>query len=122
MRQLTGEVKGMREFHSEELATHAGLESSVVIREGGGEALTGVRIGRVLARDIRLVEETDVLPRTEGNTGARVSKVSVHSLLRGLRPRACAESPRAGTGRSHAWPVRTMGAPVRSDNPIGAKR
>jgi hypothetical protein len=44
-------VKGMKESNSEELATHAGPESCVVTREGGGEALTGVRIGRVSSRE-----------------------------------------------------------------------
>ncbi len=58
-RALTGEVKGMKESYSEEPATHAGPESCVATREGrkgglrpGDEALTGVRIGRVLSLEI----------------------------------------------------------------------
>jgi len=62
----------MKESHSEELATHAGPESCVVTREGGGEALTGVRIGQVLSRERRFIGRADVLLRTEGNTVARV--------------------------------------------------
>ena len=72
VRQETGEVKGMKESHSEELATHADPESCAVTREGGGEALTGARIGRVSSRERRtLDEEADVVLRTEGNTGTR---------------------------------------------------
>ena len=62
----------MKESHSEELATHAGPESCAVIREGGGEALTGVRTGRVSSRETGTFEEADVLRRTEGNMGERV--------------------------------------------------
>ena len=34
------------------VATHAGPESCAVVREGGGEALTGERAGRVLSREM----------------------------------------------------------------------
>ena len=52
VRQLTGEMKGMQESYSEELATHDGPESCASAREGRGEALTGVRIGRVSSLEI----------------------------------------------------------------------
>jgi RNA-directed DNA polymerase len=41
----------MRESYVEGLATHSGPESCVAVREGSGEALTGVRAGRVLSRE-----------------------------------------------------------------------
>ena len=41
----------MKEPYGEGVATHIGPESCVVVREGGGEALTGVRAGRVLSRE-----------------------------------------------------------------------
>jgi hypothetical protein len=41
----------MKESYVEGLATHDGPESCAVAREGGGEALTGVRAGRVLSRE-----------------------------------------------------------------------
>ena len=41
----------MKESYGEGLATHTGPESCVVGREAGGEALTGVRAGRVLSRE-----------------------------------------------------------------------
>jgi hypothetical protein len=42
----------MEVSYSEGLANHTGPESCVVIRKDGGEALTGVRTGRVLSREI----------------------------------------------------------------------
>jgi hypothetical protein len=41
----------MQESYGEGLASHTGPESCVVARKGGGEALTGVRVGRVLSRE-----------------------------------------------------------------------
>jgi RNA-directed DNA polymerase len=42
----------MQESYGEGVASHTGPESCVVVREGGDEALTGVRAGRVLNREI----------------------------------------------------------------------
>lgn len=42
----------MEVSYSEGLANHAGPESCVGVREGAGEALTGVRAGWVLSREI----------------------------------------------------------------------
>ncbi len=42
----------MKEPHVEGLATHDGPESCVDVRKGVGEALTGVRVGEVLSREI----------------------------------------------------------------------
>ena len=41
----------MKESYVEGLATHDDPESCAVTREGGGEALTGARAGRVLSRE-----------------------------------------------------------------------
>ena len=41
----------MKESYVEGLATHSGPESCVAVREGSGEALTGVRAGRVFSRE-----------------------------------------------------------------------
>jgi hypothetical protein len=43
----------MKEPYGEGVAIHAGPESCAVAREGGGEALTGERTGRVLSREIQ---------------------------------------------------------------------
>src|SRR5690242_16392700 len=54
--------KEMRELYTEGLATHGGPESCAVVREGGGEALTGVRAGRAIE------------PRNQGVRGADAVK------------------------------------------------
>ena len=53
----TGEVLRMREPYGEGVATHAGPESCVVDREVGGEALTGVRAGWAMSREIRALRK-----------------------------------------------------------------
>ena len=40
--------EGMREPYTEGVAIHGDPESCVVVREGGGEALTGARAGRAI--------------------------------------------------------------------------
>ena len=45
----------MKEPYGEGVAIHTGPESCIVAREGGSEALTGVRAGRVSSREIRVV-------------------------------------------------------------------
>ena len=44
----------MEESHVEGLAAHDGPESCVDVRKGTGEALTGVRAGRVFSRESEL--------------------------------------------------------------------
>jgi hypothetical protein len=41
----------MKESYGEGVANHTGPESCVVVREGGGEALTGERAGQPLSRE-----------------------------------------------------------------------
>ena len=45
----------MKEPYGEGVATHTGPKSCVGTRKGSGEALTGVRIGWVLSREMRFV-------------------------------------------------------------------
>ena len=52
----------MRALYIEGLATHGGPESCVGVREGDGEALTGVRAGRAIE------------PRNQEGRGADVVK------------------------------------------------
>ena len=51
----------MKESYVEGLATHDGPESCVIAREGGGEALTGVRAGRVLSRERNSLRGADAV-------------------------------------------------------------
>lgn len=88
----------MQESYCEELATHTDLESCVAVRKGWGEALTEVRMGRVLSRET-VFQDADVVAETEGNILHTVM-ARCAGALRGLRPRARTETPFAGTGRS----------------------
>lgn len=58
----------MQEPYIEGLATHSSPESCAAAREGGGEALTGVRSGTVLSREIRHSGTPTLLSETEGHT------------------------------------------------------
>ncbi len=51
----------MKESYVEGLATHGGPESCVAGRKASGEALTGVRAGRVLSRENHCLRSADVL-------------------------------------------------------------
>ena len=51
----------MKESYVEGLAAHSGPESCVVAREGRGEALTGVRAGRVLSRERHSLRGADAV-------------------------------------------------------------
>jgi len=75
----------MKEPYGEGRASHTGPESC-----GGGsnamaEALTGVRMGRVLSREGVRVQGVDVVDVTEGNTGC-IASARYAMTLRGRRP------------------------------------
>jgi hypothetical protein len=53
----------MRELYIEGVAIHGGPESCAGVREGGGEALTGVRAGWAIEPRNHLVRGADVVPR-----------------------------------------------------------
>ena len=54
----------MKESHVEGLATHDGPESCADARKGVGEALTGVRAGRVLSRESESLRGADAVRRS----------------------------------------------------------
>ena len=54
----------MKESYVEGLATHDGPESCGVACEGSGEALTGVRAGRVLSRERTFLRGADAVRRS----------------------------------------------------------
>ena len=51
----------MKEPYAKGLAAHSGPESCVVARKGRGEALTGVRAGRVLSRERHSLRGADAV-------------------------------------------------------------
>lgn len=53
----------MKVSYGKELATHTGPESCGAAREGGAEALTGERAGRVFSRERHLLRDADAVRR-----------------------------------------------------------
>src|SRR6478736_1340459 len=93
----------MEELYVEGVATHGGPESCVVVREGGGEALTGARAGRAIEpRNVqfgvptlsewRKATSAAAIPR--GAVGPRVVTEPGH--VRNLHAREPGESAPAG--------------------------
>src|SRR3954449_1116281 len=90
--------KEMRELYIEGVAIHGGPESCVGVREGVGEALTGVRVGGAIEPRNQSVRGADAV-QLGGRRDRRSRYASGRWTLRGLRTQACAESPCARTGR-----------------------
>src|SRR3954471_16015353 len=96
--------KEMRELYGEGLAIHVGPESCVGVREGVGEALTGVRAGWAIEpRNLNEVRGADAVTRAEGHIGSGVIASRWRTPC-GLRTWARTESPCARTGRSRDYP------------------
>lgn len=92
---------------SEGVAIRADLESCVIIREGGGEALTEERTGQPLSRE-RLIPDADTVTYVEGNTQRRAS-ASVACDPAWSKTLACVETSCSGTGISWGWPASITG-------------
>ena len=67
----------MRTLYIEGVATHDGPESCVGVCEGVGEALTGVRAGQLLSREINGFGVPTLLSRTEGHIPGGVMRNTV---------------------------------------------
>lgn len=92
----------MEESYGEGLANHTGPESCGGDSNVTAEALTGVRTGQVLSREILFNFGVPTLwDIAEGNIGY-IGTARYIRTLRGRRPCACTETPCTGTGRSHA--------------------
>jgi hypothetical protein len=70
--------------HSEEVANHAVLESCVCVPRGASEALTEVRIGQPLSREINVIPGAHAFDAVEGNMIGR-DNASVLLTRRGRR-------------------------------------
>jgi hypothetical protein len=97
----------MKTLYVEGVAIHDGPESCVVFRKEGGEALTGVRTGQSLSREIMEFGVPTLSKQAEGHIGGSVI-ASCRRTLRGQRNCACTESPCTRAGRSHARPGRLI--------------
>jgi len=87
----------------EGVAIHDGPESCGGVREGVGEALTGVRAGQPLSREITTSGCRRRRMRRKATSPAALAR-AVRWTPRGLRTCACTESFCARTGRSHCSP------------------
>jgi len=71
VRRETGKEERVQVPYSEGLANHAGTESCVAYREVRREALTGVRVGQPLSREIIILQGADAFTPAEAiRTGA----------------------------------------------------
>ena len=95
----------MKESYGEGLASRPGLESCTDGRKAVREALTEVHLGQVLSREMDGNQSADVAHNSEGNTSER-DNASERWTLRGHRPCACMETPRARTGIPRQPPTR----------------
>jgi hypothetical protein len=98
----------MQESHRKGLASHPDPESCMAGREAASEALTGAHAGWVLSCEIIAIGVPTSFSKAEGYT-APGANASLTRTLRSLRPRACMETPRAGTGRPHRHPWPSVG-------------
>jgi RNA-directed DNA polymerase len=94
----------MRTPDIEGVATRDGPESCAGIREGAGEALTGVRAGWAIEPRNHHFGVPALSHEAEGNIVSSVS-ASCWRTPRGLRTCACTESSCARTGRSRCSPA-----------------
>ena len=101
----------MKESYGEGLATHTGPESCGAAREGGIEALTGVRAGRVFSRERTILRGADAV----GESGR---PHLVHRDRKVRRSPARSETPSTYGNTSHEnreipCPPETNGVPGR---------
>jgi hypothetical protein len=93
----------MRVLYGEGPATHTGPESCIGAGNCAGETLTGERTGRPLSRERSspAIAGTPGCRRRGSRRKAGRADIARHVWTpRGLKPRACTETSRTGTGRS----------------------
>jgi hypothetical protein len=100
----------MKKSHECEVATHIGPESCGAAREGGVEALTGKRAGRVFSRVRHLLRDADAV----GESG-RLQRVHRYREVRQSPARSEAPCTYAGTSRGN----REIPSPPRAAVALG---
>src|SRR6202161_3901143 len=101
----------MKEPYRKGVASHPGPESCVAGRKAAIEALTGGSAGRVLSCELIAAGVSTPFSMAEDTTGGCVIESS-RWTPRSLRPLACMETPRTGTGRPHRAHRASRGGPV----------
>jgi hypothetical protein len=94
----------MKEPYDEGVANHIGPESCGGASNATAEALTGVRAGRVLSREILLFQGADGMGQSEGNTGCVA--IARHRGPCAVEDLGTYGNTLTGTGRSYVRPWR----------------
>jgi hypothetical protein len=110
----------MKESYSEGVATHTGPESCDVVREGGVEALTGVRAGRVLSRESNFLRSADAVEDVGRQHRARRYRETLPDSARSETPSTYGNTLR-GNREVLCSPV-ADGAAGRVEKPEGVRR
>jgi hypothetical protein len=111
----------MREPYEEGAATHFGPESCVAGREAGDEALTGVRAGRVLSREITTILQGADAVRLSGRQHQSCRQREVRlDPARSETPSTYGSTPGGNREIPRSAPNDCEG--VRAVNPQGARR
>jgi hypothetical protein len=76
----------MKESHGEGLATHTGPESCGAAREGGVEALTGERMGRVYSRVRQFLRDADAVGESGRQHPRRRNREALRNPARSQTP------------------------------------
>jgi hypothetical protein len=84
----------MKESYVEGLAAHDGPESCVAVREDRGEALTGVRAGRVLSRENNFLRGADAVGESGRPHPSHRHREMRGSPARSETPRMCGNTSR----------------------------
>ena len=108
----------MKEPYGEGEASHSGPESCGCSREGMAEALTGVRVGRVLSLEKPFTTGAPTQSfGVEGNTWSTVNARCFRGPTWSETPGMRGNSLRGN--REILWPTVEMGATARAGNPCG---
>ena len=84
----------MKKSHESGLATHIGPESCGAAREGGVEALTGERAGRVFSRVRQLLRDADAVRRSGRPHRVHRYREVCQSPARSETPCTCVDTSR----------------------------
>ena len=110
----------MKESYVEGLATHDGPESCAVAREGGGEALTGVRAGRVFSRERQYLRGADAVGESGRPHLERRYRKTLRNPARSETPCMCGNTSREN--REIPCPPAADGAAGRVGKSLDVRR
>jgi len=110
----------MKESYGEGLATHADPESCGAACEGGVEALTGARAGRVFSRERTLLRDADAVRRSGRHHPTSRYRERWRSPARSETP--CTYGDTSHENREVPWVPTAMAAVGRVGKSIDARR